>query len=53
MTPEKDPVCGMSVDPARAKHRHEHAGKTYYFCRQECKSDFERAPEQFIKTGKN
>jgi YHS domain-containing protein len=27
--------------------------KTYYFCRQECKNDFERAPEQFIKVGKN
>jgi YHS domain-containing protein len=31
----------------------DYKGKTYYFCRQECKSDFERAPEQFIKTGKN
>jgi YHS domain-containing protein len=31
----------------------DYKGKTYYFCRLECKSDFERAPEQFIKTGKN
>jgi Cu+-exporting ATPase len=28
----KDPVCGMDVDPAQAKHKAEHAGRTYYFC---------------------
>ena len=28
---ERDPVCGMSVDPHTAAHKHDHAGKTYYF----------------------
>jgi len=28
----KDPVCGMSVDPAQAKATAEHQGRTYYFC---------------------
>ena len=28
----KDPVCGMTVDPATARHRAEHDGQTYYFC---------------------
>jgi YHS domain-containing protein len=28
-TPAKDPVCGMSVDPATAKNRFEHDGRTY------------------------
>ena len=27
----KDPVCGMSVDPATAKHSFEHDGTTYFF----------------------
>ena len=26
--PAKDPVCGMTVDPATAKHRWDHQGKT-------------------------
>ena len=33
----KDPVCGMSVDPATARHKGEHAGKTYYFCSAGCR----------------
>ena len=28
---EHDPVCGMSVDPATAAYRAEHAGNSYYF----------------------
>ena len=28
----RDPVCGMSVDMASARHKAEHAGATYYFC---------------------
>ena len=31
-TTERDPVCGMNVNPATAKHVHEHGGKNYYFC---------------------
>jgi Cu+-exporting ATPase len=45
---EKDPVCGMSVDPARAKATYEHAGKTYYFCCPGCKEKFSAAPEKFL-----
>jgi YHS domain-containing protein len=29
---ERDPVCGMTVDPARAKHTFERDGKTIFFC---------------------
>jgi YHS domain-containing protein len=47
-----DLVCNMQVSKKTA-FKADYNGKTYYFCRQECKSDFERAPEQFIKTGKN
>lgn len=28
----KDPVCGMSVDPATAAATREYGGVTYYFC---------------------
>src|SRR6266542_2433374 len=44
----KDPVCGMTVDPARAQHRAEHAGKTYFFCSGNCRSKFIADPSRFI-----
>ena len=45
---EKDPVCGMSVDPARAKATHEHDGKTYYFCCPGCKEKFKADPAKYL-----
>ena len=45
----KDPVCGMSVDPATAKHQAEHAGQTYYFCCNGCKTKFSADPEKYLK----
>ncbi len=45
---EKDPVCGMTVDPARAKATHEHAGKTYYFCCTGCKEKFSADPAKYL-----
>ena len=47
-TTERDPVCGMTVDPARAKTSVEHAGKTYYFCRADCADRFRAAPEKYL-----
>jgi Cu+-exporting ATPase len=44
----KDPVCGMSVDPHAAKHRREHAGRTYYFCSARCAERFEAEPEAYL-----
>ena len=43
-----DPVCGMSVDPATAKHKAEHAGESYYFCSAGCRSKFVAAPETYL-----
>ncbi|MCC7214378.1 MAG: YHS domain-containing protein, partial [Nitrospira sp.] len=37
---ERDPVCGMTVQPATAAGSHAHAGKTYYFCCQGCLEKF-------------
>ena len=44
----KDPVCGMSVDPATAKHRAEHAGATYYFCSAGCRGKFVAEPAKYL-----
>ncbi len=43
-----DVVCGMTVDPATAKHRAEHAGQSYFFCSGSCKTKFEAQPEKFL-----
>ena len=44
----KDPVCGMSVDPATAKHKAEHAGARYYFCSAGCREKFVADPTRFL-----
>ena len=38
-----DPICGMSVDKATAKHTLEIDGETYYFCCPHCKARFAKA----------
>ncbi|HWF12454.1 MAG TPA: heavy metal translocating P-type ATPase, partial [Candidatus Acidoferrales bacterium] len=45
---EKDPVCGMTVDPLRAKATHEHAGRMYYFCCAGCKTKFIAEPAKYL-----
>jgi P-type Cu+ transporter len=45
---EKDPVCGMTVDPATAKNSQQHAGRTYYFCCASCGEKFKADPEKFL-----
>ena len=45
---EKDPVCGMQVDPASAKYRFNHEGKTYYFCCGGCLERFRSDPAHFL-----
>src|SRR5437867_2435036 len=45
----KDPVCGMAVDPATAKHRRAHGGQTYYFCCQQFAEKFDAAPENLLQ----
>ncbi len=44
----KDPVCGMSVDPAKAAGKIEHDGKAYYFCSKRCAERFAQDPEKFL-----
>ncbi len=45
---EKDPVCGMSVDPLRARAQEEHAGKNYFFCGPGCATKFRADPAKYL-----
>ncbi|MGZ3411596.1 MAG: YHS domain-containing protein, partial [Xanthobacteraceae bacterium] len=43
-----DPVCGMTVDPATAKHRADYQGQTYFFCSAACREKFIATPEKYL-----
>jgi len=45
---EKDPVCGMLVDPRKAAGKQEYRGRTYYFCSPRCAERFQKEPERFL-----
>jgi Cu+-exporting ATPase len=44
-----DPVCGMEVKRATAKHRLEYQGNEYLFCCARCRERFQADPESFLK----
>jgi Cu+-exporting ATPase len=44
-----DPVCGMTVSPAKAAGHHEHEGATYYFCGKGCLERFRADPEKYLE----
>jgi Cu+-exporting ATPase len=44
----RDPVCGMYVDPAKARGSSEYQGKTYYFCSPRCVERFNAEPEKYL-----
>jgi len=46
-----DPVCGMSVDPAKARGKAQHGGETYYFCSPGCMHRFMSEPAKFLGGG--
>ncbi|WP_020204311.1 XdhC family protein [Cupriavidus sp. WS] len=43
-----NPVCGMAVDIASARHVVEHGGQRVYFCCDGCKVEFERDPDKYL-----
>jgi membrane fusion protein, copper/silver efflux system len=46
-----DPVCGMEVEEAKARATGKTSvfqGKTYYFCNEDCKEQFDKQPPQFL-----
>jgi Cu+-exporting ATPase len=46
---EKDPVCGMLVDPKQAAGQRVYQGKTYYFCSPACLVKFGKAPARYVE----
>ncbi|HZC30580.1 MAG TPA: YHS domain-containing protein [Gaiellaceae bacterium] len=46
---ERDPICGMDVDPKTAKHTAQFEGKTYYFCAPGCKKAFEADSRKYVR----
>src|ERR1700730_18483876 len=44
----RDPVCGMSVDPATSKHRFDHHGETFHFCSAGCRTKFAADPAAYL-----
>ena len=47
-TAARDPVCGMSVERAGARHTAQHRGQTYFFCCARCRERFAETPEEFL-----
>jgi xanthine dehydrogenase accessory factor len=43
-----DPVCGMTVDVATAKHSYELNGTMYYFCCPHCRKRFVDNPQKYL-----
>ncbi len=46
----KDPVCGMDVNPATARHTTLHKGKEYFFCCAGCLAKFQANPEKILSS---
>src|SRR5271167_2174716 len=44
---EIDPICGMKVNSATAKHVTAHDGQNFYFCSTSCREKFLAAPQNY------
>ena len=44
----RDPVCGMDVTIATAKHTAEHDGASFYFCHAGCRTKFLADPQRYL-----
>ncbi len=47
-----DPVCGMTVEIADARHHITYDGREFYFCCPSCKRHFERNPQEYLVENK-
>jgi YHS domain-containing protein len=45
---DKDPVCGMDVDGAKAVASVEYEGRLYHFCSRGCAEKFKDYPEKYL-----
>ncbi len=44
-----DLVCGSNIDEKEAGTSYSYKRQTYYFCGEECKDEFVKAPAKFLK----
>ena len=44
----KDVVCGMEIDSEAAAAKSEYEGTTYYFCADDCKTEFDADPGKYV-----
>lgn len=51
MTPVKDPICAMMIDPKYAAGTSVHEGVTFYFCSPGCKRTFDKDPHRYAHAG--
>jgi P-type Cu+ transporter len=54
VTPNEDPVCGMTVDAAQARAKglaSIHEGREYVFCGKGCFLEFRDDPETYLAEG--
>ena len=45
----RDPVCGTEVDEDNPPATSQYQGNTYYFDSLECKRDFDKDPEKYVR----
>ena len=45
---ERDPVCGMRLDPAEALE-YQYSGRVYRFCSETCRQQFKATPGHFLR----
>jgi len=45
---QKDPICGMTVNPASAAGAFEYKGETYFFCSTHCLNKFKQEPDRYL-----
>jgi Cu+-exporting ATPase len=49
LVPTTDPVCGMTVDPAKTPHHAQHQGRDFHFCGASCRTKFLADPGRYLK----
>ena len=47
---ERDPVCGMKVDPSTRGLSLEHSGRRFHFCAESCRAKFTAAPSSYLES---
>lgn len=43
----KDPVCGREMEDKKSSQKSDYKGRTYYFCSNNCKFQFDMNPKKY------